>query len=205
MNRRRVLRTLGPGVVALGGCTSLRRFRSQNQTTMPRTPPEDAFRTVTVESLETGQLAQFDLEPSVVVVEPTVTDDHTGEVALSLTNGGDRRLTLGYESCPPADAHTASKSGGDARLVLLRSDERAFEPAAEECWRPSEMDFFVGEPCGPAELDVDAGETLTRTYELWDYPKNDRCMPPGEYRFGETYRVDGREYEWTFTVRVAEP
>lgn len=205
MNRRRVLRALGPGVVSLSGCATLRRFRSQDRSTMTRTSPEDVFRTVTVESLDTDRLAQLDVEPSVEVVEPTVTGEHTGRVELSLTNRGDGPQTVGYESCPPADEHTASRSDGEGRLVLLRADEQAFEPASEECWRPSEMDFFVGEPCGPAELDVGAGETLTRTYELWDYPKNDRCMPPGEYRFGETYRVDGREYEWTFTVRVAEP
>lgn len=207
MNRRRVLGTLGLGTFSLGGCMSLRTRYSKDQPTshMTRTPATDAFRTITLASLETDQLTRLDVEPSVEVVESAVTDEHTARVELSLTNEGDRRRTLTYESCPPADEHTASRSDGDGNLVLIRSDEQDFTPASEECWRLSEMDFFLGEPCGPEELVVNAGETLRRTYELWDYPENERCMPLGEYRFGETYRIDGREHEWGFVVRVAEP
>lgn len=207
MNRRRILRTVGVTLGSLGGCAGSRPIRSGTRTTSRTTssPAEDGHRTIAAIAIRTGNLSEIDLEPSVEILESAVTDERAGKLELSLTNESDRQRTLAYEPCPPADEHTASRVDGDANLVLLRSDEQDFDPASEECWRLSEMDFFVGEPCGPAELAVDADETLTRTYELWDHPKNERCMPPGEYRFGETYRIGRREFEWWFVVRVDEP
>lgn len=207
MNRRRILRTAGVAFGSLGGCAGSRPIRSGTRTTSRTTssPAEDGRRTIAAIAIQTGNLSEIDLEPSVEILESAVTDERPGKLELSLTNESDLRRSLAYESCPPADQHTAVRRDGDANLVLLRSDEQDFDSASEECWRLSEMDFFVGEPCGPAELVVDADETLGRTYELWAYPKNERCMPPGEYQFGETYRIRGREYEWKFVVRVDEP
>lgn len=162
----------------------------------------DVRRTVRIESVTGDDFGDVAIAPGAEVVEPTVTDTHTAEVAISLTNRGDESRTLQTDRCPPADVHVATRTDGNAMLALLLADEQSFEPATSECWRPRLQDFEVGEPCGPGETTIPASETATRTYEVWDHPKNEACMPPGEYEFGETYEIDGQEFEWRFTLAV---
>lgn len=168
----------------------------------------DVRQTIAIESTSRGEFADGPIVPEASVVESAVTDDRPAQVELSLANQADDPWTGRRTVCPPADAHVAARTDGDvhtdgdARLVLLLADEQSFEPANPDCWRPRFEDFDVGAPCGPEEVTIPAGETVVRTYEVWDHPKNEDCMPPGEYEFGETYQVDDREIEWRFTLAV---
>lgn len=203
MNRRRALQSLSAGVLSLCGC--LNRTRAVVDSSTDRSPPPDVRRTIDVSAVSDGDLAAIDIEPSVAVVRPFVTDDHTARVRLSLRTDRTSPVTMSRTRCPPADVHAATRQGGDPKLVLLAAEEWSADPATPECWRPDRRDFAVGQPCGPADLTIPADEPLTRTYEVWDHPDNDSCMPPGEYAFGETYRSDDREYGWGFTLAVRDP
>lgn len=202
MKRRDVLAV---AAAFLPGCAKLPSAVSDDRTAAPPPPAETVRREVTVERQSTGNLTDVDIQPSVSVVQPEVTAERTARIRFSLTNDGDERRVLRRTTCPPADAHESDRATDGATLVLLLANEQDFEPQTEDCWRPRPVDFFLGMPCSPTELALDAGETVTREYEVWDYPKNERCMPPGTYRFGDGYSLDDAAYEWEFSVSVTDP
>jgi len=199
-----------------------------------KTPPGagyDHFREVRIDAVDQGTLSETPLEASVTAENLRITADGTTTVRVSITHQGSEPVGVERSRCPPADKHVGVRpdDGDGKQLLLLRAGEYDGDRAAgaqENCWRPSQFDLNVGEPCRRVQRRLDPGETWTRAYRVWDEPNNRRCLPPGPYQFQFAYALvdpDAAESTtspaagtdsattttpdaaWSFTVGVYDP
>jgi hypothetical protein len=146
-----------------------------------------------------GMTDESDLLLDVEVTEPAVTDDHPGRIHISVTNTGanPQVISEGLLSTP-----IASIEREPGLLLFPSKDDRKRKL---NCWQPTEIPEDRG-ATGRVRL-IPGGEEQVE-YEVWSHYANESCMPAGEYRFKEYYRVsngDEQEFEGGFTLRVREP
>lgn len=142
---------------------------------------------------------ESDLLLDVDVVEPAVTNDHPGKIRITITNTGanPRDISEGHLSAPIA---SVEREPG----LLLSPPEDNWERKLD-CWQPTEAPKDH-EATGRVRLIPGAEEQVE--YEVWSHHANESCMPAGEYRFEEHYRVsngDEQQSERSFTLRVRGP
>jgi hypothetical protein len=194
MRRRSLLAALSTS--ALAGCGSTDGDGTVGSAT-PTGTEYPFYRQVRAETVDPGGLPSLGLEPSLRAVDRRIDAERTATVELHLANTTSDPVTVGYRRCPPADVHVGQLGGrGPERLHLFRADEwdgDRTRAAADFCWRPKLYDVETGDDCRVVPLSVPAGETLVRTYEVWDGFASEPCLAPGPYEFGETFvpGVDG--------------
>jgi hypothetical protein len=141
--------------------------------------------------------------PSVAVVDEAATETNPPRLRVTLTNTGDEAVTVGEGRA----AFFAYRYATDGQLVLLPSDGESSYPAEPDCWRLEEPIAITEEY---RTLDIEAGESASRTLSVYGGPELDGCLPVGEFRFETSIAVaprgqlpDGessRSASWGFAV-----
>lgn len=141
--------------------------------------------------------------PSVEVVDEAATPTNPPRIRVTLTNTGDEAVTVGEGRA----AFFAYRYATDGHLVLLPADGESGYPAEPDCWRLEEPIAITEEY---RTLDIEAGESASRTLSVYGAPGLDGCLPVGEFRFETTVAVaprgqlpDGessRSASWGFAV-----
>lgn len=175
-----------------------------SEQTMTGTSTSDIrpLRSVSVEqrdSLEQGLGARLDVE----LLKSTITSDHTAVMEVSIVNTGESNRTYQFGPIPVFSA-TAST---DDRWLLVKPEQ--LERPSDGCWSHPKSKKEPGALATVRELAP--GESAARTFELWSNSRltEESCLPTGEYRFEDEYRVrqsdeKDDEFAWGFTLQVRE-
>jgi hypothetical protein len=121
-------------------------------------------------------LSDYGVEPTVTVVRPTVTADHTARLRVELHNRSDDPATFRTLN---GRLLGAPQSVGDGRLVLATPD--ADVERADDCWRSARGFAFE---LGRGTVRIPPGERVSTDRDVWG---NDRCPAPGSYLFLQRY------------------
>lgn len=188
MHRRRVLTAVGSASIALlAGCFG--------DSPGPASTPTDRL---TVET---------DPDPEGVSVSVSVQRgfDAAGPARLriALTNEGSEPLSAIFGTVPPFTDLHGEQVDGDARLLLVPTDDRRKQRVVPETpldgtWRAT---GDVATNATAIITDVPPDETRSQTYDLLAGPET-AGLPAGDYRF-EVRDYLGIE-TWGFTVSVAD-
>lgn len=198
MNRRRLLAVLGTG--AFGGCLD-RRITDFVADRTTRAGPSNGEPLARASIESTDDPSENDVSPSVEVVEPSITTDHTARLRVTLTNDGDDPVEV---ESGRRKVFGAFYSEGDAPKLLLASFDWSLESVGETCWRPEGR---VEPSDVVASYRLAAGERVSLDAEVWDAPSNEgMCLQAGTYRFEHEYHLgpDGSssEFTWGFDLSV---
>lgn len=199
----------------LSECTQLRSwdgFRRSPASEDPTPTPEGAHREVQISGVD-DLPADAPLEPSVTVVQSSITAEQTARIRITVRNVAGQPV---YTSVviPAFSAFVTRTGPGYQRLVFLRPD-RQYDTASERCWRPDldrgELNWLYGDTA--IHLRNDAGQRRATAFDIYDHPENsDPCLVPGEYPIESGYRISDDadsddatwQYKWGFTITVAE-
>lgn len=136
----------------------------------------------------------------------TVTEDDPAVVRVTIANQSDEEKTV-YSGSVPVFADAVSTSD-DGNRVILRSDTPGIDEldrVAADCWQWDHDHVSTG--AGVWNKDIDPGGSVSEEFILFGHPTNsDPCLPSGEYKFEDSYRVRHGESEqeltWGFQIRI---
>jgi hypothetical protein len=150
--------------------------------------------------VSTDERPDAPVRPEIEVTQDTATADHPPGLRATVTNEGDRTLTLGEGR----DIIFAYRYDTSEQLQLLPTGSDY--PAEPDCWR-------LTEPIAVTEeyqmVTLEPGESTSRDLELYGAPGEDACLPVGNFRFESPFSVmdepDGEEvasFAWGFEVSL---
>lgn len=205
--RRTLLSTCGIGTLALlAGCLG-GGGGDGTETDLPTDTTDDSDDTRPsgtggpgLALVSTDERPDAPVRPEIEVTRDAATADHPPGLRATVTNEGDRTLTLG-EGRAIVFAYRYDTSD---QLQLLPAGEDY--PAEPDCWR-------LTEPIAVTEeyqmVTLEPGESTSRDLELYGAPGEDACLPVGTFRFESPFSVmdepDGEEvasFTWGFEVSL---
>ncbi|MUV61053.1 hypothetical protein [Halobacterium sp. CBA1126] len=135
-----------------------------------------------------------------VTVDVTVTEDftadHPARLAVAFTNDADDERTFQFGSLVPWDGIRGAHDDEDAALYLSPGGDVVPDAPADDCWQATDG---IALPAVMREATLDAGETVSREFDVLAAHDSQRCHPPGTYRFEDgNYLGEG----WGFSVDV---
>lgn len=161
-------------------------------------PSETGGPGLTVTS--TDERPDAPVRPAVEVTRDAATADHPPGLRATVTNEGDRTLTLGEGRA----IVFAYQYDTENQLMLLPAG--GDYPVEADCWRLTD-DIGVTEEYRTVTLEP--GESTSRELELYATPGEDACLPVGNFRFESSFTVmeepDGPEiasFTWGFEVAL---
>lgn len=175
-----------------------------SEQTMTDTSPSDAeaFRSVSVEQQDSLK-QKLQTRLNVELLQSHITSSQTAVVEVSIMNTGESKRTYQFGPVPVFSATTST----DDQWLLVNPDE--LERPTDGCWSHPKNKKEPGALATVQELVP--GESATRTFELWSNSRSagENCMPTGEYRFEDEYRIrrsdeEDAEFVWGFTLRIRE-
>jgi len=197
MRRRTLLAGVGVGVLGVGSGCSGGDGREQ------------------VSIVEQDAIAEeYGVEIEAEVTRDRITPEATARIDVTTTNRRSPKATPvdGSSSCHMLNR---GKAGSEPQGLWLYRPEVGdqIERDGDE-WQPAPSESrpgpFDGYACGPSPYA--AGESVTTRYEMWDDPRTDEYLAPGQYRFGReipvwddpgaTDRSEDVRLSWGFTVSV---
>jgi len=210
MNRRSALAALGAiGAGTLAGCLSTPRVTSSD--TSPGS--DSGTPTVSLDS-QSAIPSEYGFEISVEVLDPEFTANHPATLQITTTNTGEARLL----SIAPDQCYLFNRSQGGsdtpAGLWLHDSDASESIDRADDQWvadTPSTQSRdFLSYGCTMKQYE--AGESVSKAYEIWDDYQVSGYLQPGTYRWEETVRFSSEDaaaspttesVSWWFTLQLA--
>lgn len=223
MNRRQFLMGTVPATLMLAGCNAgydgpVRTKPAETEvppstpatspTATPRPTPEGYWRVVSLEKQDTVA-DRHQVSLTATLEEPWITAEHTAQLAVTLTNHASHVRTF-------YDFHDVEVKRG------LFNDEGATLGASTdppECIgtdgkRPGPF----GEGAGRWVKEIQAGESLTTVFGVFDDPRISGCISPGTYQFRWrlSYKDAPRDEEedggttyapirWGLTLKITAP
>ncbi|WP_224270864.1 hypothetical protein [Haloprofundus salinisoli] len=129
---------------------------------------------------DTDDAPELPVVPSVELTEDVATDEHPPQLRVTITNESDRTVRLGEGR----DVFFQYVADTENYLTLLPTgDEYDAEPG---CWR-------LAEPIAITEeyrmVTLEPGASKEELVDLYATPREDACLPVGEFRFEATYTV----------------
>lgn len=138
------------------------------------------------------------IEVSASMVSSTINETSTASVRTVLRNTETGNSSVFTGPNPPFSTEESQNGGW-----MLVHPDTGLEKKSKSCWEPS-SDTRLGNSDLLYEHELESGQTIEQTYELWGSPYDDRCMPAGEYTFSNEYQeVENQsEFEWTLTFAI---
>lgn len=160
----------------------------------------EPLRTVTVKQSDSlTTMLQTSLSANLLKSE--ITRNHTALLEIRITNTSCTEQTYDFGHISVFSA-TASV---DERWLLVEPNQ--LESPSGECWSHPKSDEEPGSLATRKQLAPE--ESATQKFELWSNSKLEEreCMPPGEYRFEDEYRVkngseESSDFQWGFTLEI---
>lgn len=208
MHRRTVLSTLGAGVVPLSGCIGPlgpEEESLETESSSTATDESDRLHTVSLTDHSDSELREtFDIAAQIVVLESSVTTEHTATVHIVLETTVEESRTLTYtrNRCNLNLIPGRSLSGD--QLFLLSTDHQ-WERTEERCWMTDRARIICGIPAMDHEISIAPDEPIRWTFHLWAHPKsrkNDVCMSPGAYQFTRAFEYEKSTASLDFTLSI---
>lgn len=214
MKRRAVLTGFGATIVPLTGCTGFGAERNTKSPAGTETPPSYSGRSEVQASTVKEVPTDVPLEPSVKVIQSSITADKTARIRVTLTNTSDQTVWNTNVRIPTFSAYITQAGPQEQKLVLLRPGEQ-YETASAECWRAELDNPQLNHAYTDVATDVryTVGEKKATEFAVYGHPENDnRCIVLGEYPIKNRYTIatDDEaeeaewEYEWGFGITVTE-
>ena len=183
-----------PGCLSSGEEHSSKTARQQENTPSP-TSPESATPTDVPDELryrvrvgdhgvkeDVASQNLDNLEFSVQVIDPEITNRKTATVVLERKNTGEEILEVGTDPASGPQPRYSSFSGGPPWIVLVPTEAYDLESTEPGCWSPDVDGLTVLSHGGTMALEP--GESVKVVYEVWAKPTKDRrCLQPGTYQF----------------------
>jgi hypothetical protein len=217
MNRRRFLALAGmsTSIVPLAGCIELGVEGASQRSPDTETPtptPGDKHREVQISSVDDVP-ADAPLEPSVEVIQSSVTAEQTARIRVTVTNTADHPVWNTSVRIPAFSNFITQEGPKGQKLLLLKPDEQY--DTATECWRAELNEPQLNNAYTDVVIDrrYSAGESKATTFDIYGHPENaDPCLMPGEYPIENRYTITNDadsdeakwEYKWGFSITVAE-
>lgn len=162
----------------------------------------DAVRTIEITSQDRTSETER-LKVGAEVVNSNITEKNPGKIRVALRNQADRALVAEVGSRVPFSGYETIDT--EPGLALLHSSQTPDAPEGS-CWDlqtdtiqiPMIVDTVELAPC----------ESVSKTFEVWNHPKNDSCLPRGKYRFESHYAIgrhtetDRPEFRWGFELEL---
>ena len=130
--------------------------------------------------------------PSVEIVREAATESSPPRIRTVLENTSDEPVRVGEGRA----VHLEYVTDDSGALVFLPTDEEF--SAEPDCWR-------LTEPVSVTEeyqtFEIDAAGSSSRSVDLYATPREDACLPVGEYRFETTVSVGPPDSEETSSDR----
>ena len=230
--RRREL--LASGGVALASALGAGCVAAPSTSAEPPAEPDDATETRTEtppdgfrRRVEIRNVASVPESPavslSVELANPWVTAERTASFDVTLRNdaGTPREFgppfvwkESGRSAVNPYPTMLGDHGMVDPGIVVKRAgtDGDASPPTCIGTDGKS-TDELGSNQSGAPTHELGSGESLTWTYGVYDDPRFEGCVPPGDYRYEWTYRPrapgetpsDDSGFEWGFDLRIERP
>lgn len=146
---------------------------------------------------------------SVDVVEPSITDEHTAGVRVSIENTGpDESPGIGIsEEGLDQLGPVGPNYGHDVPNEILLVPAALEQPAPRDgCWTTEEAGGPWNGGVALPDMTLEPGASFTQDYRVWDPQPESPCMPVGEYRFGKRVsQVEDPRPGWMFTLSIETP
>jgi hypothetical protein len=154
-----------------------------------------------VSIVATDDAPDLPVRPAVEVSREAATPDHPPQLRVTVTNTSERTISVG-EGRAVLFAYVTDDSGA---LILLPAGREY--PAEPDCWRLTEGIAITEEY---RILDLEPGESVSQSLDLYGAAGGDACLPVGEFRFETTYSVVNEDAEpvengqakWGFSVTL---
>lgn len=149
-------------------------------------------------------------------------EDSPGQIEIVFANVGADARKFQFGATPPFSPDWGDHAKSPARMVLVPSDLDEFdnvsiydvnddgelnlipERPTNQCWQLEDMIARLDEFLGAT---IPACGSISTTYDVFGHPENERCLPPGEYQFEDSW-YEGDDVETDIpleaTVRVKE-
>lgn len=148
--------------------------------------------------------------------------DSPARVRLRVTNDSDEEREFGFYATPPFSSYGGEQRNGDAELHLVPDDRDQLmsvdETGEPDEWIPSRPQDGCWQAMTehrpvPPDIDrrfesLDAGEAVEHEYTVLSSPKNEDCLPAGEYVFEDSVAIgghEGTEYELRLRITLEDP
>lgn len=208
MKRRAVLTTLGTSTLPLAGCTG-----SGSDDGSGQSPTGDANREVQISTVDDVP-TDAPLEPSVTVVQSSVTAEQPAQIRVTVQNVADHPVWNTIVRIPVFDNFTTDEGPEGQRLVLLQPEEQ-HDTVSEQCWRAdlTESEYKHAYSNVATDIRYGAGESRATEFDIYGHPENaNDCLAPGEYPIENRYTITEEseadeatwQYNWGFRITVIE-
>ncbi|WP_135824999.1 hypothetical protein [Halorussus ruber] len=147
--------------------------------------------------------------------------DAPGKVQIVFSNLGESARKFQFGATPPFSPDWGTHEESSAQMILVpdldefekvsvydANDDGKLNPVPErptdQCWQLEDMiartDVFVAKTIPPCS-------SISTTYRVLGHPENESCLPPGDYRFEDSW-FEGddleREIPLEATIQVKE-
>lgn len=193
-NRRGVLRSSGLAAVLLTGLAGC-----MGDDTDGTRPTDSGGPGVSITATDTD--IEIPIAATVEVLRETATADRPPRLETTLTNTSDEPVRVGEGRA----AHFEYVSDTEGLLTLLPAASPDEYPAEPDCWRLTEGIAITEEY---RTFDLAAGESRSRSLDLYASPDADGCLPVGDFSFETTVSLldDDTQQEssatWGFTLTL---
>lgn len=169
-------------------------------------PPSFPQRQVSLQRID-SRPTEYDIELDVNVTRAAITAEATAAVTTEFRNTGESESPqLGFDNLYSLSPVTADyRLSAPDEIILYGEDIPWGQPTrTDSCWETQNAggpgDGGAGEP----PLTLKPGETLSRTYRVWDALPSTECLPPGRYHYGVRDDVEEMEtsFSWMFTLAL---
>jgi hypothetical protein len=192
------------GISLLTGCT----VRSSDSGYVSTTEGDNEnVQSLTVTDQDTLS-EKYEVAIDASVIESTYTEQHPGRVEVTFRNTGDETRRFVFADTPPFSYPFSRPTGLVLKTVGHEAEHR--EPG---CWQeevetdPKQGDYTAA---WRSRRELDPGEALTETYEVWGDPRiEEECVPTGTFRMeSDEYEIrqdgDETEFRWGFGLEVVK-
>ena len=231
MHRRELLASGGVALAsALGtGCvaapsTSVEPPAETDDATETRTesPPDGFWRRVEIRNVASVPESRA-VSLSVELDDPWVTAEHTASFGVTLRNAADASREFGppfvwkgsgRSAVNPYPTMPGDHGMVDPGIVVKRVGTSGDAPPPTCIGTDGTSVDELGSNRSDAPThELGPGESLTWMYGVYDDPRFEGCVPPGDYRYEWTYRPrvpgetpsDDSDFEWGFGLRIEGP